>query len=927
MSLRRSLLRTFAALTLAAALLVPGPQAAAASLSDAEFFGKWSNGAWVTAPRVAYDEGLDEVQRAVKDGDYGLAKQKLLDHFRERPAMSAGRFSHSAWPGVLELTPDHIWTLDTGEVYLTTLTVGPQETTVRADVTTSVKEGRTGFFLMSRYKDPVIARFGTSKRSSGTPTLRLTLADGSEKTLRPSHDTYIWAGHPGTAYGDKYLMQVSDQGKGPFSAETRKAYLQFDLAGLPEVKKAELSLTGSADAKKDVMLYGNGDTFTEASRTWSNTVQYTYSWQGDPGGFDWKQPAGADKEYLVQLPRFYFAGPLAEAYRQTGDKKHAGTLIDLMTDFVKDADTYVADGAGAYPNSLSVARRVQNWIAAYEILRTSPSLTPEANTEILKALNRSAAHLEMSEQGAHNWRQTQKAALLHTAVYFPEFSRAPQWKANAVTSLERLLDESTYADGGYWEATDGYARAYASQYVDLALFMSEHGLAFSEAARARLRKLGRFLMDQTYPNGYGPVYGDSEPRDVRSTLRRLGELVDDEELIHVGTSGASGKKPAHTSALYPDTRVAVARSGWSPGDSYLRINADRGNHSHTDELAITAYAYGTPLLPDMGTFTYASDPRATWLRKSTESHNTIEIDNQAQVSTAAGAITSLISNSSFSLVGAHTEASEGALHERSVLSLSSGLWLVSDRLKPSDNASHRYEQNWHFTPDANLSLGSGRKAATTAFGDGANITVVPADPGKVSASLRDGYYAPAMYRVENAKYASYVKTTAGRTTFDTLLLPSKGAADRTVTVERIPVGSTPAHQATALGLKLGERGEAVYYKSWTTRASRSFGAYTFDGKLLYAETGATGQSIMLVDGTSVKRDGATLVTSPTPVKDLAVAIGKDGTVRIDGAGLKASTDPARAIAITTADAAKVVLNGTQVPFHRAGSLIYAAAAR
>ncbi|MEO3802175.1 heparinase II/III family protein [Nonomuraea sp. B1E8] len=929
MSLNRSRTRTFAALALAAPLLVLGPQATADSLSDVEFFGRWSNGAWEVGPRFSYAHaGLESVQSAVKAGDYALAKRRLLDYYRARPAASAGRFSHTAWPGALELTPDHIWTLDTGETYITTLTVGPEETTVTADVTGSVTGGRTGFFLMSRYKDAVVARFNSKSKGSGKPTLRLTLADGSVKTLHPSHDTYIWAGNPGTAYGDKYLMQVSDQGKGPFSAATRKAYLQFDLAGLPKVTKAELSLTGSADAKKDVMLYGNGDTFTEASRTWSNTVQYTYSWQGDPGGFDWKQPAGADKEYLVQLPRFFFAGPLAVAYQQTGDEKHAKALIDLMTDFVKDADAYDSDeGAGSYPNSLSVARRVQNWIAAYEILRTSPSLTPEANTEILKALNRSGVHLEESVQGAPNWKQTQKVALLHTAVYFPEFFRAPKWRANAVAFLEGQLDDSTYPDGGYWEATDGYARAYASQYVDIALFMREHGMEFSTATKAKLRKLARFLMDQALPNGHGPAYGDSEPKDLRSTLRRLGELLGDEELIHVGTSGASGREPGHTSSLYPDTRVAVSRSGWAPEDSYLRLNADRGNHSHADELAVTAYAYGRPLLPDMGTFNYSSDPRAQWLRKSTEAHNTVEIDNQAQNSMAAGSITHWISNPAFDLIGAHTEASKGALHERSVLSLPSGLWVVSDRLKPSDGAAHRYEQNWHFASEANPSLRSGQKAATTAFGEGANISVVPADPGKLSASLRDGSYAPAMYRVEDAEYASYVKTAAGRTTFDTLLLPSRGAADPSVAVERIPVGSIPTHQATALGLGLGERGDAIYYKSWTTPASRSFGSYTFDGKLLYAQTGAAGQSIVMVDGTSIERDGAILVTSPEPVKDLAVQIGADGTVRIDGSGLTASVDPAEAVAIAAPDAAEVVLNGTPVPFHRNGRLIYAAAAR
>ncbi|MFI6707889.1 heparinase II/III family protein [Nonomuraea sp. NPDC050478] len=914
-------------LLLGAPLLVTVSPAEARPLSDRSFFGEWKNGAWVAGSRLSYTEpGLTAMQNAVKAGDHALAKRRLLEYFRTRPPISAGTFSHPDWPGAVELTADHIWTLAGGEVYIDTLTVGPAETTVTTDVTSSVTGGRSGFFLMSRYKDAVVANFHSRSKGEGKPTLRLTFTDGSAKTLVPTDDTHIWAGHPGNVYGDKYLLRVADQGKGPFTAATSKAYLQFDLDGLPKVKKAELTLTGKADARKQVMLFGNGESFDEDTRTWNNTVQYTYSWQGDPDGFDWKQPAGADKEYYVQLPRFYFAGPLAAAYQRTGDEKHARALIGIMTDFIKDADAYDSDeGAGSYPNSLSVARRIQNWIPAYEILRKSPSLTPEANAEILKAFNRAGLHLQESTQGAPNWRQTQKVVLLHLAVYFPEFRVADKWRADALGFLEGQLDDSTYPDGGYWEATDGYARGYASQYVDIALFMRQHGIEFSSATKGKLRKLARFLMDQTFPSGYNAMYGDSDTKDMRSTLRRLGELLGDQELIYVGTSGGSGRKPAHTSSLYPDTRVAVSRSGWHAQDSYLRLNIDRGNHSHPDELAVTVYAHGRPLLPDMGTFTYSQDPRAEWLRKSTEAHNTIEIDNKAQDSKAPGAITHMVTNPVFDRIGAHSEASAGALHERSILALHSGLWLVSDRLKPKSGGAHRYEQNWHFASDAEPSLRSGSKAAATAFGTGANITVVPADPGQVSASLRAGYHAPYMYQVQDAKYASYVKTVTGGTTFDTLLLPSTGAADPSVAVKRLPVSGATPFEATALNLNLGARGEGVYYKSWNKQASRSFGPYDYDGKMFYTETGAAGQTVVMMSGTSIEHDGATLVKSPVEVPDLAVRVGTDGTGRIDGSGLTASTDQARAIAIAAPGATKVVLNGTQVPFTRDGALIYAAA--
>lgn len=896
-----------------------------AGLTDAEFFGKLD---------YAGTPGLSKVKTAVDAGDYAKAQQELLGYYRSRPANDAGAFSHSDWPGAKELTPDHIWTLGSGEVYLSTVSLGTTASTVTADVTGTVKAagGTAGFMVMSRVKDTRTAYLNSSEQASGRPTLRLTLADGSQRTLTATDDTYIKAGaDAGTVYGAGPTLQVRDQGAGPFTAETRKAYLQFDLSGVSGVSQAVLSLTGRADGAntaKQVMLFSNAETFDEGTRSWNTTVQNTFSWQGDPGGFDWLLPAGADKEYRYQLARFYFAGPLARAYDTTGDEKYARALIGLMRDFISDADGYGTDyGSGSYPRSLDTARRLENWLAAYEVLRTSPSLDAETNTRILKTMYRSGVYLRENVYNSPNWMQTQKFALLRGAVYLPELTEAAGWRTNAADFLAQQLDDSTYPDGGYWEATSSYARGYAAQYVDIVEFMQAHGIAFP--AREKLRKLGHFLMDQTMPNGYTANYGDSGSQDQRSVLRRLGELLDDAELVHAGSSGAAGTKPGHNAALYPDTRVAVSRSGWAAADSYLRYNIDRGNHSHPDELSLTLYASGRELLVDPGAYTYSSDPRSDWLRKSTEAHNTVEIDNQPQDSTAAGTITHFVTNPGFDLISGNTEGSAGAWHARSVLALRSGVWLVSDQLRPRDTASHRYEQNWHFLPDAGLGLNGTSKATVTAFGSGANLAVVPADPAQLTASLRDGYYSPALYHVSDAKYSSYVKQVAGRTTFDTVLLASSGAADSAARVDRLAVGSLTPDLATALDIRFGTGGRGTYYKSWAAKAMRSFGTDSFDGKLLYVEETAGGatRSVVMYDGATVKRGDGFLVKAPAAVNDLAVTFSADGSsLRIDGSTLTASTDPAKAIAIAAPNAGEVVLNGEPVEFTRSGALIYAAAA-
>jgi hypothetical protein len=250
-------------------------------------------------------------------------------------------------------------------------------------------------------------------------------------------------------------------------------------------------------------------------------------------------------------------------------------------------------------------------------------------------------------------------------------------------------------------------------------------------------------------------------------------------------------------------------------------------------------------------------------------------------------------------------------------------------LRPRDTASHRYEQNWHFLPEANLALNGTSKATVTAFGSGANIAVVPADPAGLTASVRPGYYSPALYHVSDAKYSSYVKQVKGRTTFDTLLLASGSTADSSARVGRLAVGSLTPDVVTALDIRFGDGGRGTYYKSWAAKATRTFGTYSFDGKILYVEDAAGGalKSIALYDGATVKRGGSVLVKAPAAVHDLAVTFSGDGSsVRIDGTALTASTDPAKAIGIAAPAASQVLLNGEPVEFTRAGGLLYAAAA-
>ncbi|MEU4269412.1 DNRLRE domain-containing protein [Streptomyces sp. NPDC026092] len=179
-----------------------------------------------------------------------------------------------------------------------------------ADVTAALTDATTGaqatdevaFMLMARHKESSTAQFDSRQNASGGPRLLLTFSDGSHRTVAADADTCIKAGaEKSSVFGTATTLQVRDEGLGAYTDQTRKAYVGFPLdPQWPTVTRATLELTGlnaTGTGAKEVVLYQNREMFDESTRTWANTVQNTFSWSGDPGGYTWAKPDIADAEY------------------------------------------------------------------------------------------------------------------------------------------------------------------------------------------------------------------------------------------------------------------------------------------------------------------------------------------------------------------------------------------------------------------------------------------------------------------------------------------------------------------------------------------------------------------------------------------------------------------------------------------------------
>lgn len=918
------------------------------SMSDAAFFGEWDGSAWTTAGKLDYSiAGLSAVQAEAKAGNYAQAKIDLLTYYQNRTARTAVPYGAPSRLKKLqaELEADDFY-FTGGEYPLATATFTTTPSMVSALVTDGVHEalahaGLVSFMLMARTHSSDILRIHSRKNANHKPALVLNLVGGVRKALHPIKDATIRGGaHGEINYGAEPVLEIQEAIDAVVSDDTRRCFLTFDLNGFTagSVESASVELYGaSASGDYGIVVMNSGNLgYGEHAITWNNTIGETHSWTGIEGGTDWNRPAFSQNEFAYSSCRFDFADNLMAVYAETADEYYADSLIRLWLDFIAKK----GNADALYTRSLDTGIRADIMVRAYHALRNSASMNAGANTAMLKFFWEMAVVLSdpANYNDDSNWGQYESRGFYKIALYFPEFAASSGWLATSKARLSFLMVNCTREDGSYKEATSHYAVYFAAVASEIKHFGLLNGESFDETYDRRLQNLGRYIMDLSRPDGTMTPFGDSDSIDATFMGRQLAaDYPGRTDLLYFGSRGTEGSVPGHTSAVYPIGKYAFLKTGYGPDDLFMSVSLNDGPHGHPDFNSLTVYAYGQELLVDVGRLNYdAADPVSLWLRE-TEAHNTIEINGTIQE--IEGVVDRSIdvwsTNGAFDFCEGSHQGYPDFNHSRAIFFKRGPdpYWIVSDYVT-APSGTHDFNQTWHLMPAAHPLMDGVSKRVTTAFDSGANIQIVPADPDSVTGTLPSGYYSPLMFTCAQAEYVSYAKRISGDTTFDTVLFPVKAAdTTRDVRVERLAIHpDTAATTATALKVELshGHKGNLGYYylsHEALPAAVRSFGSFSFNGKMAYVETNASGRCLSAnVKNGSMLQDGETgLISSPAAIHDMGVEW--DRTVlNIWGSSLIPDTSESTAVAIHAPSAASVMLNGIPVPFTRVGNCIYAAGA-
>jgi hypothetical protein len=521
---------------------------------------------------------------------------------------------------------------------------------------------------------------------------------------------------------------------------------------------------------------------------------------------DWANDGLADdEEWRIEWVKFYEGLDLAHAYLT-----EPGPQLRVWETLVSRFCAQVPVGADTSDVS---ARRLQNWIYAWQRFASAPhyeGLSPAFVRVLLNRIAADALHLRANLTAERNHRTLELYALFLVALAFPDLrdTSGRPWSEELLRdAIDDLADNAVtdlLADGVQRERSSDYHGIVVRSFVGVLRNAERYGLDVPEALVDRVSRACTFLLALQRPDGLTPSVSDGDVADFRALLADAAEVLSRPDLRWAASGGAAGSPAADVDHVFEHGGYVTMRSGWGNGtcaydrEAWLLFDCGPlgdGGHGHYDHLSVELAASGSSIAVDPGRFTYAEESGG-WRRwfKGTAAHNTVCVDGLDQTPYRRGKPKGPVSTAW--LVGHRSErdfaAVEGratspcydAVHTRRIAFVDRRVWIVIDVLDAP--SVHTYDLRWHLPAGAEVSVTSvaplpGNTSVASVVATGAALVCVD---GASEVRVEEGWVSPT-YGTRHAAPVVVATRVAAAARFITLVAPDARRAHLAATGDDI----------------------------------------------------------------------------------------------------------------------------------------------
>ncbi|HEY4424475.1 MAG TPA: alginate lyase family protein [Pyrinomonadaceae bacterium] len=401
-----------------------------------------------------------------------------------------------------------------------------------------------------------------------------------------------------------------------------------------------------------------------------------------------------DDEWRIEWYKFYYGLDLAHAFGVTGKLKYRQAWEQLV-------QSWIAQAPVGCDSSDIAARRIQNWIYAWNIFSRGGEFGSDFENQVITHLAAEVRHLRRNLTAERNHRTLELYALLIVALALPEIDHDDLLEF-AVAELHRNLLTDVRPDGVHREQSTHYHVTALRSFLGARENALRFGVEFPAGYDERLEKACEFLLHIQRPDGLIPALSDADTGSYSDLLQLAASTFNREDFLYGAT--------AEPCSSFPDGGYFIQRSGWDNGARYLIFDCGPigdGGHGHYDLLNIEVAANGRPLIVDPGRFTYDD---SHWRRqfKGTAAHNTVCVDDLDQMEYRRGKpkgplaqgrlLERLTAPGLDMLCGEVRSPAYEAIHTRRIFFVAGEYWLIVDSLRGS--VPHKYDLRFHLTTEA-----------------------------------------------------------------------------------------------------------------------------------------------------------------------------------------------------------------------------------